>query len=51
MKNRLKKPLIYSDIERLKIKMEMDKKKVCCLLDELSCLTNTCHKNRIKKAG
>lgn len=51
MENRLRKPLIYSDIERLKSKLEMEKKKVRSLLDELSYLTNSYYKKGIKKPG
>ena len=36
MKDNLKKPMIYSDIESLEFKMEMGKKKVYNLLEELS---------------
>ena len=51
MKDNLKKPLNYPDIESLEFKIEMEKKKVRTPPEELSHIIRAFHENGIKKAG
>jgi len=50
MNNGLKKPMIYSDIEVLTVRLEKEKEKFCNLLDQASRITRSLHMSKMSRA-